>query len=254
MFNLGVEAHVAFVVVLRVTIFMKGKLLTIAILTTLTISTMAGHFGILLYHTKIELIDNSLVDGYFLTYADYPDPIKFKTEKEFKAFVVERTTYSSGVLTRLFQRAYKILDYQCIEEWLRGQVVLLKDENFALKEQDIKKIQLVSVTRVRGVEVNDLNDRLVKYLVNEPTDMAMIELDSKLTVIGDISLSYAIVSYNKSGNFVLAKIKDEIESKYFSESKNCDEMNVFQVWKPIYKKYKEELEKDNIFFIELRSY
>jgi hypothetical protein len=233
---------------------MTSRLLIIFILTIFTQSTRGGDFGTLLYHTKIELLNRKVIDGYFTTHSDHPEPIKFKTERELREFVVQRTIYNTDVLERLYQRVYKILDYQCVEDWVRGQIVLLKDKDFAIKEKDILTIQLVSVTRVNGISIDDLTERLVELLVTEPNDIVMLNLDSKLTAIGDIDLSFSLVSYNGSNTVDLKKIKAEIEMRYFSESQSCNEMNVFQVWNPIFREYKDKLEKDNIFFIKITSF
>ncbi|MFM7852140.1 MAG: hypothetical protein ACKO96_09540 [Flammeovirgaceae bacterium] len=233
---------------------MKSRLLIIFILTIFTLSTRGGDFGTLLYHTKIELLNRKVIDGYFTTYSDYPEPIKFKTERELRAFVVQRTIYTTDVLEGIYQRAYKILDYQCVEEWIRGHTVLLNDIDFAIREKDILTIQLVSVTRVNRISIDGLTERLVSLLVKEPNDMVTLNLDSKLTAIGDIDLSFLLISYNQSNNVDLRKIKAEIEKKYFSESASCNQMNVFQAWTPIYREYKEKLEKENIYFIKLTSF
>jgi hypothetical protein len=52
----------------------------------------------------------------------------------------------------------------------------------------------------------------------------------------------------------LKKIKREIESEYFSESKNGSNMEKFRVWKKIFNKYKDQLRKSDIVFIEVNEF
>jgi hypothetical protein len=232
--------------------FMKGILLVIIIIALSTLQTKADDFGIKLYHVKIELLNKKIVDGYFLVSSYYSDsPTEFKSSDELKAFVLRKTIYTSDILKGMYQRKYKILDYQCIDDWIRGQIVLLKDNELVLRKTDLLSVQLVNVTNISGVEIANLSSNLVKFLIREPQEMVTLNLDDKLTIIGDNELRFILVSYSKNANIDLKKIKEKIETRYFFESKECDDMNVFQAWQPIFREYKDELAKDDIFLIEL---
>jgi hypothetical protein len=175
---------------------MKGTLLIIITIALSTLQTKADNFGILLYHVKIELLNKEIVDGYFLVSSYYSDsPTEFKSSDELMTFVLKKTVYTVDILDGMYQRKYKILDYQCIDEWIRGQIVLLKDSEHALRKTEILSVQLVNVTKIRGVEIVNLSSNLAKFLIKEPREMVTLNLDDKLTIIGDYELRFILVLY-----------------------------------------------------------
>lgn len=232
----------------------KSRQLLIALTLFLLLnSARAEGYVTHLYHVNLNLTENRLVDCYFFV-VDFPQNKEFRNQNELKAFLIQKTKNEAGEIDKLYKEIFRILDFPSVDNWIRGQIVISKCEPLIVAEKEILNVELISSDEVPSRSIHDFTEQDINYLTQEPEYLIPLALDEDITVVGDGYLTYLLISYNKSNNVDLKKLKTEIESEYFLESKNSNKMEKFKIWKKVFVKYKEELQKVNIVFITISEF
>lgn len=209
-----------------------------------------------LYHFKIDLINHTTIDAYFIN-TDYYQPsdlfvnICFQNENFLRGFLFQKATDRNGKLEKLDTNLFRILEYPSVDDWIRGHIVISKCERLSIPEKDIARIKFISRQSIPGQEITNLTDLELTYLAREPVGMVSLKLEDDIQAIGDVYIEYLLVSYNKDKNTDLKKIKTEIEAAYLLQASSCESNEKLRVWQKIFSKHKVQLLEKQILFLEI---
>lgn len=232
---------------------MKSKIFVILVLTVWTYSTRADGVSTYLYNVKFKLTDNKIIDAYFID-TSFSHPSEFKNENDLRQFLVQKTKGPSGKLEKLYKKLYRVLDYECVDAWIRGHIVTSKSEQLEIYEKDVISVKLIRRDWIPGQLIHDLTEQDIKLLIKEPLAMLSLKLEDDVQELGDIYMEYVLLSYSSDKSVDLKLIKRDIESEYFKESKDCNSNDKFRAWQSVFLKHKTNLRKKEILLLEIEEF